>query len=65
GRIIDFDVPEKIFSREDLLDYGVNYPSFTKICRELNIKSSKTGLYPITLEEAYDLVVKSNEKNYS
>lgn len=65
GRIIDFDVPEKIFSREDLLDYGVNYPSFTKICRELNIRSSKTGLYPITLEEAYDLVVKSNEKNCS
>ena len=30
GKIIDFDVPEKIFSRDDLMDYGVNYPSFTK-----------------------------------
>lgn len=61
GEIIDFDVPQKIFSREDLEDYGVTAPAFTKICKGLGIKNKVTGLYPITLDEAYDLVVNYNE----
>ncbi|MGE5629975.1 MAG: energy-coupling factor ABC transporter ATP-binding protein [Caulobacteraceae bacterium] len=61
GEIIDFDAPNKVFSRDDLEDYGVVPPAFTQICRGLNIKDNKTGLYPTTLEEAYDLVVSSNE----
>lgn len=61
GEIVDFDTPEKIFSREDLQDYGVVPPIFTQICKGLNIKNKKTDLYPATLEEAYDLVVNYNE----
>ncbi len=63
GKIIDFDVPSKIFSRDDLIDHGIAAPAFTRICRGLGIKNNKTGLYPITLEEAYDMVVKDDEKD--
>lgn len=61
GQLIDFDVPDKIFSRDDLYKYGVTAPAFTLICRGLKIKNRDTGLYPITIDEAYDLVVKENE----
>jgi energy-coupling factor transport system ATP-binding protein len=61
GEIVDYDIPHKIFSRDDLDEHGVVPPAFTKICRGLNIKNEKTGSYPITLEEAYDLVVNYNE----
>lgn len=61
GELVDLDVPHKIFSRDDLTDYGVEPPAFTQICRGLNIKDKDTGLYPVTLEEAYDLVVKADE----
>ena len=57
GEIVDFDIPQKIFSRGDLDNYGVTAPVFTKICKGLGIKSKVTGLYPITIDEAYDLVV--------
>ncbi|MDD6769484.1 MAG: ATP-binding cassette domain-containing protein [Inconstantimicrobium porci] len=60
GSIIDFDTPEKIFSRDDIESRGAALPAFTKICRKLGIKDEKTGLYPTTLEDAYDLVVKNN-----
>jgi len=57
GEIVDFDIPQKIFSRGDLDNYGLTAPVFTKICKGLGIKSKVTGLYPITIDEAYDLVV--------
>lgn len=60
GKLIDFNTPREIFSREDLDIYGVEVPAFTKISKALNIKNPKTGCYPVTLEEAYDLL--SNEK---
>lgn len=61
GQLIDFNVPSKIFSRDDLKEYGVTAPAFTLICRGLQIKNRDTGLYPITIDEAYDLVVNQNE----
>jgi len=61
GEIVDYDIPEKIFSRGDLDDYGVTAPVFTKICVGLGVKNKITGLYPITIDEAYDLVVSYNE----
>lgn len=51
GQLIDFDTPKKIFSRDDLLDYGIAEPVFTKICKSLGIKDEKTGLCPVTLNE--------------
>lgn len=62
GKLIDFDTPEKIFSREDLQEYGVAAPVFTRICRGLNLKLKDTELYPVTLDKAYECVVKYNEQ---
>lgn len=61
GEIVDFDIPQKIFSRNDLEEHGIQAPAFTRICKGLGVKNKTTGLYPITLEEAYDLVVNYNE----
>lgn len=58
GKQIAFDTPQKIFSRDDLDSYGVEAPAFTKICRGLGKKNPLTGLYPVTLEEAKDLLKK-------
>ncbi|HBG17639.1 MAG TPA: cobalt ABC transporter ATP-binding protein [Firmicutes bacterium] len=57
GKLIDFERPPKVFSREDLEDYGIAPPVFTRVCKKLNIKTAD-GLYPVTLKEAYDKVVK-------
>lgn len=62
GRIIDFDTPRKIFSRDDLEDFGVTAPSYTQICKAFDIKD-KDGYYPVTLDEAYDAVVDRDEQN--
>ncbi len=50
GKIVDFDSPERIFSREDLEEYGVVSPVFTRVCKALGVK--KDGFYPVTLEDA-------------
>jgi len=53
---IAYDTPQNIFSRDDLDGYGIEAPVFTKICRELGKKNPVTGCYPVTLEEANDLL---------
>ena len=54
GRIVDFDTPEKIFSREDLTAYGVQAPAYTRICREYGV-SLADGTFPVTLEDTEKL----------
>lgn len=61
GKLVDMDTPQKVFARKDLGEMGVVPPVFTRICRELDIKDPETGLYPITMEEAYAGVVNKNE----
>jgi energy-coupling factor transport system ATP-binding protein len=61
GKIIDFDTPEKVFSRDELDEHGMAPPVFTRICRALDIRDENTGLYPITIEQAYTRVVSENE----
>lgn len=56
GKLIAFDKPEKIFSMENLKEFGVEAPAFTRICKALNIRNEGTGLYPITLEGAKELL---------
>lgn len=56
GKQIAFDTPQKIFSRDDLELYGIEPPVFTKISRGLGLKNKMTGYYPVTLEEAKDLL---------
>lgn len=60
GKLIDFDTPSKILSREDLEGYGVSAPAYTRICKGLNIKNKETKLYPITMDETYDWMVNYN-----
>ena len=48
GKVVDFDTPERIFSREDLEKLGVQPPAFTRICRSLGWKQPD-GTYPATL----------------
>lgn len=54
GNLIAFDTPQKIFSMDTLEQYGVNAPTFTRICRSLGIQNQSTGCYPVTLREAKD-----------
>lgn len=52
GKLIDFDTPQKIFSRSDLEEHGVQAPAFTRIGKGLGVKHPGTKMYPVTLEEA-------------
>ncbi|MBE6023730.1 MAG: ABC transporter ATP-binding protein [Cellulosilyticum sp.] len=52
GKLIDFDRPQKVFSRPDLENYGVQAPAFTRICKSLGLRLPGLEVYPVTLEEA-------------
>ncbi|WP_066306638.1 energy-coupling factor ABC transporter ATP-binding protein [Bacillus sp. FJAT-29814] len=52
GMVIDFDTPEKIFSRDDLETYGITAPVYTRVCRALGVKKAGTDSYPVTLVDA-------------
>jgi energy-coupling factor transport system ATP-binding protein len=58
GKLIDFDTPQKVFSRDDLARHGVQAPAFTRIGRGLGVRNPRTQLYPVTLEEAREALVK-------
>lgn len=57
GKQIAFDTPQKIFSIENLEEYGVQAPAFTRICRAENVTLSD-GTYPVTVEEAVGVMQK-------
>ena len=56
GKLIDFDTPQKIFSMDNILEYGIAPPAFTQICRGLGIYNKESRLYPVTLEEAQNIL---------
>lgn len=60
GKMIDFDTPEKIFSRPDLMDYGVQPPAYTRICQEYDLKN-EDGTYPATLKNTVALFKARNK----
>ena len=60
GKLVDFDRPQKVFSRDDLINYGIQPPIVTRVCRSLGIRDEKSGYYPVTVEEMRKLV-KQNE----
>jgi len=51
GRLIDFDCPSKIFSRDDLDEFGVEAPVVTRIAKAIQFKNPKTNDYPVVLDE--------------
>lgn len=50
GKQIAFDTPERIFSMENLEEYGVTAPIYTKVCKEFQIQL-ENGYYPASLKE--------------
>lgn len=58
GELIDFDVPSKIFSRDDLEGFGIERPVVTEVAKALEIKDPKTNLYPITIDQLSTLLQK-------
>lgn len=52
GKLIDYDTPEKVFSRDDLAEHGLTAPVYTRVCKALQIKKAGSSYYPVTLEEA-------------
>lgn len=49
GKVIDFDIPEKIFAKDDLEELGVLPPAFVRISKMYGL-SNPDGTYPTTLE---------------
>ena len=56
GKLLDINTPQEIFSRDDLMEHGVAAPAYTRICKELGLKVPGTDYYPVTLEEARQLL---------
>ena len=50
GKQIAFDTPDQIFSREDLMQYGVNPPAYTRICKALGVQK-ENGCYPASFQD--------------
>ena len=51
GKQIAFDTPQKVFSKPDLNNYGIQAPAFTRICKAEGVTLAD-GTYPVTVEEA-------------
>ncbi|MDR2977585.1 MAG: energy-coupling factor ABC transporter ATP-binding protein [Streptococcaceae bacterium] len=49
GKTVDFDLPERIFSREDLADFGLAAPVYTKVAQAMGLKDSN-GNFPVRIE---------------
>ncbi|MCG7317082.1 energy-coupling factor ABC transporter ATP-binding protein [Brevibacillus laterosporus] len=52
GKLIDVDTPSRLFSRDDLAQYDIQPPVYTRVCRELGLRLPGANTYPVTLEEA-------------
>ena len=59
GKVVDFNSPDVIFSRDDLDKLGIQAPAFTRISKEYNVKNEK-GYYPATLQETKRLFKEKN-----
>ena len=55
AKLIAYDTPEAVFSREDLASLGVQPPAVTAIARHLN-KRKANGYYPVVLDELKGLL---------
>ena len=56
GKLIQFDTPAAVFSREDLMRFGVAPPVYTRVCRELDARREGSSHFPVTLEEACEVL---------
>ncbi|MCH5586077.1 energy-coupling factor ABC transporter ATP-binding protein [Shimazuella sp. AN120528] len=56
GKCVDFASPADIFSRDDLHEYGVVAPVYTRVCQALKQKNIDKKTYPATLSEAVEVL---------
>lgn len=61
GKQIDFDTPEKIFSRPDLAELGICPPYVTRYCIEQNL-FRPDGTYPVTVEDVKRVLKRNMER---
>ena len=61
GKQIDFDTPEKIFSRPDLAELGICPPYVTRYCIEQNL-FRPDGTYPVTVEDVKGVLKRDMER---
>ena len=61
GKQIDFDTPEKIFSRPDLAELGICPPYVTRYCIEQNL-FHPDGTYPVTMEDVKRVLKRDMER---
>lgn len=54
GEMVAFDTPQAVFSRDDLLEHGIQPPAFTRIGKGLGLTCPSTQYYPVTLAEAQE-----------
>lgn len=54
GKQVIYDTPGRVFSMDDLEQYGIQAPSFTRICRGQGLRLPD-GTYPVTAAEAAPL----------
>ncbi|MCG3088203.1 ABC transporter ATP-binding protein [Sporosarcina cyprini] len=57
GKLIQDGEPAAVFSREDLMELGVEPPIYTTVAKKHGLRKESTGCFPVTLEEllAFDL----------
>lgn len=59
GKLVAFDSPQQIFSRDDLPSLGIQPPVFTRVTRALDKKIPASDCYPATLAEAREVLDKN------
>jgi energy-coupling factor transport system ATP-binding protein len=62
GKVVDFNTPEKVFSRDDLDVHGVAAPVYTRVCKALGVKKVGADDYPVTLEDTEKALSTEGEK---
>lgn len=55
GTLVDFDTPERIFSRDDLSEYGVQPPVYTAFSKKIGLHLPN-GYYPVTKKEMVSVI---------
>ncbi|RDW17000.1 cobalt ABC transporter ATP-binding protein [Oceanobacillus arenosus] len=50
GKQIAFGSPEEVFSRDDILEYGIAPPVYTRIAKAVKPKT-QAGFYPVTMKD--------------
>lgn len=55
GKLIDYDSPKAVYSREDIYEHNVEPPVYTRLCKKCGLRDGD-GHYAVTLEGIKSLV---------